>query len=70
MKHRLPFFVIDFSGPKYDHLTYDFVDQKFVSGDIFVGGVDSLHFGSVEDDSYFFIKNWLNFERPIFVHHS
>ena len=22
LKHRLPFFVVDFSGPRYDHLTY------------------------------------------------
>ena len=52
MRHRMPFFVIDFNGPKFDWLTYHFLQRKFVSGDIFVPNCESLHFKSDKDQFY------------------
>ena len=49
LKHRLPFFVIDFNSGRYEAQTYLFMDQKFVSRCEFLPGKESLHFISEAD---------------------
>ena len=62
LKHRLPYFYIDFSGPKLRHLNHSYKNRRgrefFVSSEIFVPGVESLHFRSQRDISYSLIKGY------------
>lgn len=66
----MPYFAIDFNGPKWDWITYDFLRSSFVSGDIFVAGCESLHFTSEKDPMAIYLRNYLNFERPTVITHS
>ena len=68
LKHRLPYFVVDFSGPRYDFINYELCG-KFVSNEIFVPGVESIHFADKRDDLYSHMKNYLNYEKPIVLTH-
>jgi len=63
----MPFFVVDFNGPKWDYITYDFLRSTFVSGDIFIPGCDSLHFASDKDPLALSLRNYLNYERPTVI---
>ena len=62
---------MDFSGPKWEDLTFNFTKGGyFVSGEVFVPGVESLHFRSENDAFYFVNKNHLNYERSAIVEHD
>ena len=66
----MPFFAIDFNGPKYDWLTYDFLGSSFVNGDVFVANCESLHFTSDKDPMALHLRNFLNYERPTVIKHN
>ena len=70
MKHPMPYFVIDFNGPKWDYITYDFVGSSFLNGEVFIPGVESLHFTSDKDPMVLALRNFLNYERPTVIHHT
>ena len=70
LRHRMPFFAIDFNGPKWDVLTYDFFKSQFVSGDIFIPNCESLHFVSDKDSMASHLKSYLYYEKPLVLHHD
>ena len=70
LKHRMPFFVVDFSGPMYASLTYKYTGDRFVSSELFIPGIESLHFFSKADNLYQYMKNHFNYEKPIFILHD
>ena len=70
LTHPLPYFMIDFNGPKWDFITYDFVKSSFVSGDIFIPNCESLHFISEKDPFTHNLKNYLNYEKPTVISHN
>ena len=70
LKHRMPYFVIDFNGPKWDIITYESIDSKFVSGEVFIPNVDSIHFVSDKDTMAAQLKNFRNFEHPTVINHD
>ena len=70
MKHRLPYFAIDFNGPKWDFITYEFLKSSFISGDIFIPNCESLHFNSDKDPMAHSLKNYLNYEKPTVISHD
>ena len=71
LRHPLPYFLVNFNGPKWEDLTFNFIEERyFVSGEVFVPGVESLHFRSENDAFYFVNKNHLNYERSAIVEHD
>lgn len=62
----MPYFVIDFSAAKWDFITFSMLNQ-FVSGDVFVPNVESLHYRSQTDEFYPRLHCYLNFENPIVI---
>ena len=70
LKHALPYFVVDFNGPKYDFITYELFKSSFVSGDIFIPNCESLHFVSDNDPLAISLKNHLNYEKPLVIKHN
>lgn len=62
----MPKFVIDFSAAKWDFITFNFHD-KFVSGEVFVPNVKSLHYRSSTDELYFRLHCYKNFEDPVII---
>ena len=68
LRHPLPSFVIDFSGPKLPHLNNSLVD-RFISSEFFVPGCESVHFKGRKDT----IKNLsceVFYEKPIVFWHN
>ena len=70
LRHPLPYFVVDFNGPKWDFITYDFLKSSFISGDIFIPNCESLHFISDKDPMAHSLRNFLNYEKPTVISHS
>ena len=70
MRHKMPYFVIDFNGPAWDHITYEFLGSHFVSGEHFIPQMESLHFISDKDEFAKALKPWREFEAPIIVKHD
>ena len=70
LKHRLPFFCIDFNGPKWDFITYELFNSSFVNSEYFIPNCESIHFISDKDPMANSLKNHLNYERPIIVSHT
>ena len=70
LRHRLPFFCVDFNGPKWDFITYELFKSSFVSGDVFIPNCESLHFISEKDPMATSLKNFLNYEKPLIIHHD
>ena len=66
----MPYFVIDFNGPFYKHITYEFLKSSFISSDIFVPNCESLHFVSDKDPLNFYLQNYLNYEKPTVISHT
>ena len=64
--HRMPYFVIDFSAAKWDFITFMFLNQ-FVSGDVFVPNVESIHYRSSSDELYSRLHCYQNFESPFII---
>jgi hypothetical protein len=68
IKHPLPSFVIDFSAAKWDFITYlSSPNQRFISGDVFIPNVASLHFRSEKDPLYSKLNCSKNFESPVVI---
>jgi len=63
----LPSFVIDFAAAKWDFITFEFLQSKFVSGDVFIPNVESIHYKSDKDPLYSKLFCQLNFENPIVI---
>ena len=66
----MPYFVVDFNGPKYDHITYEFLNSSFVSSDLFIPNCESLHFVSDKDSMAYYLVNFLNYENPVVIEHT
>lgn len=67
LRHALPTFVIDFAAAKWDFITFDFVHGRFVSGDVFIPSVHSIHYRSEKDPLYAKLNCAKNFETPIVI---
>ena len=72
LRHTLPYFLVNFNGPKWEDLTFNFIEERyFVSGEVFVPGVESIHFRSPGKDPFFKAnKNHFNYERSTIVEHD
>jgi hypothetical protein len=68
IKHRMPYFVIDFSAARWDHITLQFSENKFISSEVFPPGVDSIHYKSQSDHLYRWLWQEKNFERSLVIH--
>lgn len=62
----MPRFVIDFAAAQWDFITFN-LQNKFVSGDTFMPGVDSIHYRSETDPLYKFMNTNRNYENPIVI---
>ena len=62
LKFPLPSFIIDFAAARWDTFTFDFLDERFISGEIFIPGVETIHFKSDKDPLIPFLKNEYNVE--------
>lgn len=70
IRHPMPYFAIDFNGPKWDHITYEFLKSSFISGDMFIPNCESLHFVSDKDPMAYYLRNFLNYEKPVIINHD
>ena len=70
LRHRLPFFCIDFNGLLPQWLTYELFDARFINSEVFIPNCASLHFVSENDPMSPVGKNFRNYEKPIIVHHT
>lgn len=66
----MPFFAVDFNGPFWKIISYEFLKSSFVSADIFIPNCDSLHFISDKDSMRYYLTNYLNYERPTVISHT
>ena len=66
----MPYFLVDFSGPSWPFITYEYFRSSFVSGQRFSPSVESIHFISEKDEMYPALKNYRNFEKPEVIHHD
>ena len=69
LRHKLPYFVIDFSGLVTDHYTAEFAPGKQVHYEQFIPGVESIHFASKQDPMHFYLRMPECFEKPIVIQH-
>ena len=70
LRHPLPYFIIDFNGPKWDFITYDFLKSSFISGEMFIPNCESIHFVSDKDPMANTLRNYLHFEKPTVINHD
>ena len=63
----MPSFVIDFAAAKWDFITFELLQSKFVSGDVFIPNVESIHYKSDKDPLYSKLFCQHNFENPIVI---
>jgi hypothetical protein len=62
LRHPLPTFTIDFAAARWDFFTFEWLEDKFVSSDTFIPGVETIHFKSETDPLYRWLSNDLNVE--------
>ena len=62
LRHPLPTFALDFAAARWDFFTFEWLKDKFVGGDVFIPGVETIHFKSETDPLYRFLSNELNVE--------
>jgi len=65
LRHPLPTFTVDFSAARWDFFTFEWFNDKFVSGEVFIPSVETIHFNSGKDSLYRFLSNDLNVESGI-----
>ena len=70
LKHKLPYFVVDFNGGYSDLITYVSQGMNFMAGNVFIPGVESLHFISEGDSFSYHRRNSRKYEKPITVEHD
>ena len=71
MRYPMPYFYVDLNVPNTSNFgTYEYLNSSFVSGDIFVPCIDSLHFVSDNDIFKHELKCYLRFEKPVIIHHT
>ena len=70
LRHVPPSFVIDFNGPNFDHITYEFVNKSFIAHDFFIPDTESIHFVSDSDMFSWALNNHRSYERPIVINHT
>ena len=69
LKHKLPRFLVDFSGPHRDKHTYEFIDDSFMTGYSFFP-MESLHFRSSKDVINPLLNTYLRFEKSTVISHD
>ena len=67
LRHPLPTFAIDFAAARWDFFSFEWLKDKFVSGEVFIPNVETIHFRSEKDPLYKFLSNDLNVESGIVV---
>ena len=70
VRHRMPFFVVDFNGPAWEYITFEFLGSEFVSGETFITQMESIHFISDKDEYAKALKPWREFEAPTVIKHD
>ena len=70
LRHAPPSFVIGFNCPSFDHITTEFVNRSFITGDFFIPDTESIHFVSDSDEFAGQLKNFRSYERPIVINHT
>ena len=71
LRHPLPSFTFDFSGSRWDQSTFEWTKGRFVEGNVFMSGVETLMYASPHDGVFdSCIRNSKAYENPIFIEHD
>ena len=66
----MPSFHIDFSGPKWELLSFESETGKFMQTECFIGELESMHWVSDNDKFQLNSLNYTVFEAPVTVKHK